>query len=307
MGSKHKNSHGHSHDHSGQNLKIAFFLNLGFTIFEIIGGFYVNSVAIISDAVHDLGDSLSLGTAWYLDIKSKQEHDKHFSFGYARFSLLGALINSLVLIAGSIFVIYRAVGRIVEPESSDAKGMIIFAIFGIAINGYAAWKMSGGKSLNEKVVSWHLLEDVLGWVAILIVAIILLFKDIPYLDPALSLLITAYILWGVIGRLKETLYIFLQGVPSELDIIEIEQKILQVEHILSLHHTHIWSLEGEHHVFTTHLKLQKIDSFSQIQKVKEEVQKLLKEYHFKHYTIQTELEGENCGLLIESHDHSDRK
>lgn len=289
--------HQHNHTKSGQNLKVAFFLNFGFTILEIIGGFYVNSVAIMSDAVHDLGDSLSLGTAWYLDKKSKEGSDKKFSFGYARFSLLGALINSVVLIGGSIYVIYEAVGRILEPEHSDAGGMIVFAIIGITVNGYAAWKMSGSKTLNEKVVSWHLLEDVLGWVAVLIVAIILQFKDIQYLDPALSLLITAYILWGVTGRLKETLFIFLQGVPDDIDLIDIEKQILNIENVQSLHQTHIWSLEGEHHVFTTHLKLERITEFSQILEVKSSAKKILEKYHFQHYTIETELDEESCNLL----------
>ena len=163
--------HNHSHDHSGKNLKVAFFLNLTFTILEFIGGIYVNSIAIISDAVHDLGDSLSLGTSWYLDSKSKKNANSKYSYGYRRFSLLGALINSVVLIAGSVYVIYEAVGRILEPEHSDAQGMVIFAIIGVLVNGYAAYKLSSGKSMNEKVVSWHLMEDVLGWVAVLIVAI----------------------------------------------------------------------------------------------------------------------------------------
>lgn len=290
-------NHQHNHNQSGQNLKIAFFLNLGFTILEIIGGLYVNSVAIMSDAVHDLGDSLSLGTAWYLDKKSKENSDKKFSFGYSRFSLLGALINSLVLIGGSVYVIYEAVGRILEPEHSDAGGMIVFAIIGILVNGYAAWKMSGSKTLNEKVVSWHLLEDVLGWVAVLIVAIILNFKDIHYLDPALSLLITAYILWGVIGRLKETLFIFLQGVPNSVDLIDIEKQLLNIENVQSSHHTHIWSLEGAHHVFTTHLKLEPINELDQILKVKASAKKILEEYQFEHYTIETELEEESCNLI----------
>ena len=290
-------SHNHDHHHSsGQNLKIAFFLNLGFTIFELIGGFYVNSVSIISDAIHDLGDSLSLGTAWYLDNKSKEKADKNFSFGYARFSLLGALINSLVLILGSIYVIYEAVGRILEPEHSDAGGMMIFAIIGIAVNGYAAWKMGGGKSLNEKVVSWHLLEDVLGWVAVFIVAVILQFKDIHYLDPALSLFITAYILWGVVKRLKETLFVFLQGIPKDVDLIKIEKELTKIKYVQSLHHTHIWSLEGEHHVFTTHLKLEKITDFSQILEVKKAAKNILKRYPFQHYTIEVELDRETCDL-----------
>lgn len=288
----------HHHHHGNQNLKLAFFLNLAFTIFEIIGGFYVNSIAIISDAVHDLGDSLALGTAWYLEGKSRQEANHRFSFGYTRFSLLGALINSLVLIAGSVYVIYEAVGRILAPQHSDAGGMVIFAIIGIAVNGYAAWKMSGGKSLNEKVISWHLLEDVLGWVAVLIVAVILNFKDIHYLDPALSLLITAYILWGVIGRLKDTLFIFLQGVPGDIDMIEIEKQILGIENVASLHHTHIWSLEGEHHVFTTHVKLRQIHNFNQVMEVKNDVREILAPYHFTHHTIETEFDEESCKLMV---------
>ena len=286
----------HHHHQSGKNLKIAFFLNLGFTLLEIVGGLFVNSIAIISDAIHDLGDSLSLGTAWYLDKKSKQGSDKKFSFGYARFSLLGALINSIVLIGGSIYVISEAFGRLLNPEQADAKGMFYFAVIGVLVNGYAAWKMSGGKTLNEKVVSWHLLEDVLGWVAVMIVAIVLNFKDIPFLDPALSLLITAYILWGVIGRLKETLYVFLQGVPKEIDLVKIEKELLSIDHVQSLHHTHIWSLEGEHHVFSTHLKLERISSFEKLMEVKNEAKAHLEKYHFKHFTIETELDTENCEL-----------
>jgi cobalt-zinc-cadmium efflux system protein len=175
--------------------------------------------------------------------------------------------------------------------------MIVFAIIGVAVNGYAAWKLSGAKTLNEKVVSWHLLEDVLGWVAVLIVAIILNFKDIQYLDPALSLLITAYILWGVIGRLKDTLFVFLQGVPDSINLIDIEKKIQNIENVKSSHHTHIWSLDGEHHVFTTHLKLERINDFNQIRKVKVNVKKILNEYQFEHYTIETELDEESCNLV----------
>ena len=288
--------HNHSHDHSGKNLKVAFFLNLAFTILEFIGGIYVNSIAIISDAVHDLGDSLSLGTSWYLDSKSKKEANSKYSYGYRRFSLLGALINSIVLIAGSVYVIYEAVGRILEPEHSDAQGMVIFALIGVLVNGYAAYKLSSGKSMNEKVVSWHLMEDVLGWVAVLIVAIVLYFKDIHYLDPALSLLITLYILYNVFKRLKETLFIFLQGVPSDINIDEIKNKILELDHVKSLHHTHIWSLEGERHVFTSHVILKNIEGFKQVIETKSQIKSLLDEYNFEHYTIETELDEESCRL-----------
>ena len=285
-----------SHHHSNKNIKIAFFLNLAFTIFEIIGGLYVNSIAIISDAVHDLGDSFSLGTAWYLQEKSKKEATNSFTFGYKRLSLLGALINCLVLILGSIYVIYEAIGRLIEPEHSNAQGMIIFALIGIALNGYAAWKMSSGNSLNEKVISWHLIEDVLGWIGILIVAIVLTFKDIHYLDPILSLVITAYILWNVIKRLIETMNVFLQVTPHNINKDLIELELLKIDHISSIHHTHIWSLDGEHHVFTTHIKLNNIKHITTILEVKLQIKSILKVYNFEHCTIETELNNEKCSI-----------
>jgi len=288
--------HHHDHHHSSNNIKVAFFLNFAFTILEIIGGLYVNSIAIISDAIHDLGDTISLGTSWYLEEKSYKKSNKKFSFGYKRFSLLGALINSIILIIGSLYVITEAVGRILEPEHTDAKGMIFFAVIGVLVNGYAAWKLSSGKTMNEKVASWHLVEDVLGWVAVLVVGIILNFKDIHYLDPALSLLITIYILWNVFIRLKQTLFIFLQGVPEDLDINEIESKILNIDFVNSIHHMHIWSLEGEHNVFTAHIKIDDNSNLNNFKKVKFDVKDILKEYKFEHYTVEVEFNDENCDL-----------
>nr|WP_262987297.1 cation diffusion facilitator family transporter [Lishizhenia tianjinensis] len=249
-----------------------------------------------SDAIHDLGDSLALGTAWYLEKKSKQKANKKYTFGYQRFSLLGALINSVVLIVGSLFVIKEAAERIFEPEPSNATGMLVFALVGIAVNGYAAWKVGRGKTLNERVVSWHLLEDVLGWVAILVLSLILQFTDAYYLDPILSLFITLFILWGVFKRLKETLYIFLQGSPKGMDVDEIKNQILQVEAVKNLHHTHIWTLEGEAYVFTTHIALNPSLNQTQILLVKKEIKNKLKPYNFKHITLEIELEVDSCSL-----------
>lgn len=291
--------HDHSHDHSQGNIKIAFFLNFGFTILEFFGGLYVNSVAIISDALHDLGDSLSLGLSWYLDRKSKEGANSTFTFGYTRFSLLGALINSIVLIAGSIFVINEAVARIISPEQTNAPGMLLFAIIGVSVNGYAAWKVGKGKTLNERVISWHLLEDVLGWAAVLVVAVVLLFKDILYLDPALSLFITAYVLWNVVKRLKETLHIFLQGTPGDVSIDELNEKFLEQDFIANTNHLHLWSLDGEQNVFTAHLVLKNVDSYSDILEAKKKIRELLKPYHFSHSTIEVELDEGTSSLIQE--------
>ncbi|MCO6147087.1 cation diffusion facilitator family transporter [Flavobacterium sp. NRK1] len=299
----HDHSHSHSHHHhtSGKNIKVAFFLNLGFTVLEIIGGFYVNSVSILSDALHDLGDSFSLGISWYLHNRSRKEADNKFTFGYSRFSILGALINSIILIAGSVFVIVAAVKRLISPEQSDAQGMLLFAVIGIAVNGYAAFKLSSGRSLNERVVSWHLIEDVLGWVAVLIVSVVMMFTDAPYLDPALSLGITLFILYNVVKRLKETFVILLQGTPEGIDPEKIKMEILNVANVVSLHHMNIWSLEGENHVFTAHIKLNAIFTFRQVLEAKQKVKSILKKYPFSHYTIEVELNEETCDL---AHGHS---
>ncbi len=291
-----------AHDHSKElrgstkNLKIAFFINLGFTCIELVGGIFTNSIAIISDALHDLGDSLSLALAWYLEKKSYNNPSNRFSFGYARFRLLGALVNALVLIGGSIYIIIEAVQRLQNPEPVKSLWMIGIAIIGVTANGYSAWRTRGAKSLNEKVISWHLLEDVLGWVAVLIVSIILQFKDWYFLDPSLSIGVTLFILYGVGKSLWETMHLLLQGVPNHIDLEQIKSKLEKVEHVQSVHHTHVWSLDGEHDVLTSHLVLNNITSFEQIDNTREKALEALKEYHFLHHTIQVELDPESCKI-----------
>ena len=284
---------GHDHDERG-NLKLAFFINLGFTILEIVGGVWTNSIAIISDAVHDLGDSLSLGLAWFLDRYSKKGPDKKFSFGYARFSLLGALVNSLVLVGGSAFVLTQAIPRILEPQVVSPKGMLSFAVLGIVANGVAALRLKKGSSLNEKVVLWHLMEDVLGWVAVLIVSIVLLFVDLPILDPILSVVITLYILFNVGKNLKEVLNVLLQGVPKGFSIDEMEGELQKDDGLLSVHHTHIWSLEGESTLVSTHVLVRDDTAQQEIVALKQRLRDLLKEKGVSHVTIEIEFESEAC-------------
>ena len=285
----------HSHHYnSTRNIKVAFFLNLIFTLFEIIGGFWTNSVAILSDAIHDLGDSLSLGLSWYLDKKAKQKGDKKFSFGYQRFSLLGALINGMVLIGGSLFILTETIPRLIEPEHSNAKGMLFFAVVGILVNGAAVLRLKGGKTLNERVVSWHLLEDVLGWIAVLIVSIVLLFWDIPVLDPILSIVILVYVLFNVIKNLRETFLVFLQGVPIDLNLNDIETWITELDNVVSVHHTRIWSLDGERHVLTVHLVIGKVSSIKEIIEIKRKVKEIFRLVSIEHATVEIEFEDEEC-------------
>lgn len=289
--------HHHNHAHSTLgNIKVAFFLNLGFTILEIFGGILTNSVAILSDALHDLGDSISLGMAWYLENFSKKKSTFKYSYGYRRFSLLGALISSLVLIIGSLFILSEAIPRIINPEYANAPGMIAFAIIGILVNGAAVLKLKGDQSMNARVVAWHLLEDVLGWVAVLIVGITLIFFNVPVLDPILCILITLYVLYNVIGNLKKTLELFLQASPESINIEEIEKKLLAIENVKSTHHTHLWSLDGEHHVLTTHLVIDEDTSKNDLIVTKLRCKKLFEEHRFEHVTVEIEFENEACRM-----------
>jgi len=191
-------SHHNHHHHTTENIKVAFFLNLSFTVIELVGGLLTNSMAILSDALHDLGDSVSLGLAWYFQRIAQKKSDLSYSYGYKRFSLLGAFINSLILSVGSIFILVEAIPRLFDPKQPDASGMIILAIIGVIVNGFAVLRLKKGKSINEKVVSLHLLEDVLGWLAVLIGSIVMYFFNLPVIDSLLSIGIAIFILLNVL-------------------------------------------------------------------------------------------------------------
>lgn len=311
MEHEHEHSHSpsftHTHPHSAQHthalahdsnnsLRTAFFLNLAFTLLEIVGGFWTNSMAILSDAVHDLGDSVSLGMAWYLERYSRRGKDNRFSYGYRRFSLLGAMLNIVILLAGGLVIISEAVPRLLNPEHSNAQGMVLFAIVGILVNGAAVLRLRGGQSLNAQVVAWHLLEDVLGWVAVLIVSVILLFWDIHILDPLLSILITLYVLFNVLRNLKRTAALFLQAVPENIDMAALEGRLLALDKVCSVHHTHIWSLDGEHHVLTAHVVVAENATRDDIMVVKQQANALAAHYRLEHTTLEIEYEDEDCRM-----------
>jgi cobalt-zinc-cadmium efflux system protein len=292
-------AHNHHHNHSStENIRTAFFLNVFFTIIEFIGGFYTNSLAIMSDAVHDLGDSLSLGMAWYFQKIATKKSTKNYSYGYKRFSLIGAIINSIVLLIGSIFIIKEAIPRLIHPETADAKGMMWFAILGIIVNGAAVLKLQKGTSINEKVVSLHLLEDVLGWVAVLIASIIMQFWNVPILDPILSIGIAIFILFNVFKNGKQSIKIILQSVPEGISVDKIKLKLLENKDIKSVHDLHIWSMDGEYNIFTAHLVVH--DNTISLEKraqIKSEIRQLLHDdFHLEHITLEIEV-SEDCDYI----------
>ncbi len=291
---------GHNHDHSHNqkegNVKVAFFLNLSFTIIEVIGGLYTNSLAILSDALHDLGDSLSLGLSWYFQKLSKKGRTKKFSYGYKRFSLLGAIINSIVLVAGSIFILTKAIPELFNPGETNVQGMLYLAILGIVVNGAAVLKLRKGESLNEKVVSLHLLEDVLGWVAVLIGSIIMMYTDAPFIDPLLSVLISLFVLYNVYKNLRKSMLVILQGIPEEVSLEDIKEKLKDISEITDVHDNHVWSMDGEYNILTIHLQLDQDYKLSEQAKLKEKVRSQLKAESINHITIEFEGKDENCEL-----------
>lgn len=288
-------AHDHSPDSAG-NLKVAFFLNLGFTIIEIIGGLWTNSIAILTDALHDAGDTASLGLAWYFDKLSNKERNNQHTYGYKRFRLLGGLITGVVLIAGLGFILWQAVGRLLSPEPVHAPGMMALAVVGIIVNGAAVLRVRKGSSLTEKVVSWHLLEDTLGWAAVLIGAAFMSVWDLPIIDPILSIGISIFVLWNVGGNLKNVVNVFLQTTPDSFDLEKFQTSVTEIPKVLSNHHTHGWSLDGETHVLSTHLVMDRNSNRDEILHAKKQVRDLLSEHEFEHLTIEVELENEDCPI-----------
>lgn len=289
--------HGHEHNHGRQNIKVAFLLNFIFTIIEIAGGIFTNSIAILSDALHDLGDTLSLGLAWYFEKLSGKGRDATYSYGYKRFSLLGALINAVILLVGSIFILTEAIPRLLNPEETNAEGMILLAILGIIFNGVAVFKLKKDKnSINQKMVALHLMEDVLGWIAVLVSGVIMYFFNLPIIDPILSLLISAFIIWNVIKNLRKTLQIILQGMPGTTEIDLIKDYLNNIEAVSNFHDFHIWSMDGEYNIMTIHLVPKNEISLKELEGIKSKIKADLLTQGVDHVTIEFDLAEEDCEL-----------
>jgi len=284
----------HKQDSSSNHIGVVFFLNFGFTIIEFVGGMLTNSTAIMADAVHDLGDTLTIGMAWVLSRLSQKNPDDDFTYGYHRFSLLGALLNGAVLIAGSIWVLSVSLPNLINPQMPNATGMLWLALLGVIVNGYAAWKLIKGKTLNEQVLSWHLIEDVLGWVSVLIVSVMLMFFDWPILDPLLSIIFTLFILINVFKNTRQTIKIFLQSSPDNVVLDEVRHKLMSISQVGQVHHLHLWSLDGERHVLTAHLKINKIITVDEQKKIKKQIGELLVDFAFVYTTIELEFADELC-------------
>lgn len=278
-----------------RNILIAFLLNFMFSVFEFFGGVFTGSVAIVSDAVHDIGDAVSIGISWFLEKKSKKAPDNVYTYGYLRYSVMGGVITTCVLLTGSVLVVVNAINRIVHPQDINYDGMILFAVVGVLVNFLAAYFTRHGDSLNQKTVNLHMLEDVLGWAVVLVGAIVMRFTDFKLIDPILSIGVAVYIFVHAFSHLKEALDLFLAKIPAGIDLNEIKHHLTEIDGVLDVHHIHIWSMDGNQNYATMH-----VVTNGDPETVKKAVKEELSEHGIVHVTLELEREDENCS---EEHCH----
>jgi len=283
-----------------KNIFIAFILNLSFSIFEFFGGLFTNSVAILSDSIHDLGDAISIGISYFMERKSKKKADNKYTYGYIRYSVLGGVITTTILLVGSILVIIGAIKRLFNPVEVNYSGMIIFAVIGVILNFIAAYTTREGDSINQKAVNLHMLEDVLGWIVVLIGAIVMNFTDIKIIDPLMSIGVAIFILINSLKNLKQVLDLFLEKTPKDIDIDELKEHLLKIKDIEDIHHIHIWSIDGYNNYATMHI----VSKSDDIKSVKKQIREELEEHNICHAILETEDEAcddKECHIELEGH------
>lgn len=280
-GDSHHLRHGHHHvhlpkDRSNKSFAIAFFANLIFAFVELIGGLLAQSYAITADAVHDFGDSLSIGIAWWLENFSRRGRTESFNFGYRRFSLLAALISGVVISVGALGVLISSILSFSTPREPVTWGMALLAILGILVNGGASLALNrgAGASQNEKVLSWHLLEDLLGWVVVLLGAGLIHLTNWNWIDPVLAILLSLYILWNIFKSLRETVYLLLQGRPMSFSEEKFKREALANKHVDSIDSIHVWSLDGVKTVMSFRIHLHSLDDRNQVEAIKAKLRHL---------------------------------
>lgn len=292
----HHHGIGHHHHHhvSGSigRMTFALVLNLTFALIELVGGFYTNSVAIMSDALHDFGDSIALAIAIILEKLSQRQSTPDYSYGYRRFSVLGALVTGVILVIGSVFILSEAIPRLLNPQQPKANEMILLAILGVIVNGAAAFRVSKGSSLNEKMLMWHMIEDVLGWVIVLIGAIVMKFWYVPQVDAALAIILSIWVTYNVFRNLHQASRVFLMANPISIQlVIDLLKKNDQIDDI---HHTHLWSLDGEKHILTAHVVLKKELSPLDLQELKIKMKESLRVFQIIEATFEFESKDVPC-------------
>lgn len=274
---------------SERNILIAFLLNLSFSIYEFIGGALTGSVAIVSDAIHDIGDAMSIGVSYFLERKSKKRPNETYNYGYQRFSVLGSLITTVILLTGSIFVVYSAIRRMINPVEIHYDGMIILAVIGLIVNFLAAWFTRDGNSLNQKSVNLHMLEDVLGWAVVLVGAIVMRLTGFSIIDPILSIGVAIFIFKNAFDNFLAIMDVFLEKTPRNISLPELEKHLHKIPDVKGVHHMHIWSMDGYQNYATLH-----VVGTGDTGKLKQAIRAELAKYDIVHTTIEIESPTEIC-------------
>jgi cobalt-zinc-cadmium efflux system protein len=291
-----------------KNVLVAFVLNLSFTFLEVFGAFWTGSVAIWADAIHDFGDSLMLGLALLMQKFSERKPDSRFTYGYARFSLLSALLTGVVLCLGSLGIFYHSLPRFFHPKPPETGGMLILAVFGIAVNGAAFFRLKRGQTQNEKILSWHLFEDFAGWIAVMIGALLIRWFRIYWIDPLLACVLALIILWNAFLNLKTTSFLLLQRTPQDFKTEEFIARVMSTTGACGVHDLHVWSLDGDLSIMSFHLVLNPgITKVEEIAAVKALARETAEQFGHFHVTIEVEHSSEVCemkeGETAASHDH----
>ena len=268
---------------------LAFFLNLSYAIVEFIAGGVFGSSAVLADSVHDLGDAIAIGISAFLETISNREEDSHYTLGYKRFSLLGALVTAVILMTGSVLVILENITKLFHPQPVNDEGILWLGIIAVSINVLASLVVRKGKTKNESILSLHFLEDTLGWVAVILMAIVLRFTDWYILDSLLSLVISIFILSKAILRFWSTLKIFLDAVPEGVDIQRVKSDLEQLDHVASISQLNLWTMDGLEKNAIVHVCLKEIE---QMELCKESIRTLLKNYGFQNITIEVDADLE---------------
>lgn len=286
-----------------KGLNTAFWLNAGFTIIEFAGGIFTNSTAILTDAIHDLGDTLAIGLGIWFEKISGRKRTETYSYGYKRFSLLSALTLSVFLLGGSLIMLVESFSKLFQPEEVHSAGMLWLSVLGIVANGLAFLKIKNGHhhhhhgphdhSHNSKAIMLHLMEDVLGWVAVLVGAIIIHFTRWYWVDPLLSMLIAGFIISRAVPNLINTLKIFLQSVPVHLNIPVIRDEIMKIKGISSLHDLHAWTLDGNYNVLTMHIVIDD-EAIDRLEEIRSKAESILAANKVHHPTLQVETLSTGC-------------
>lgn len=285
---------------STKNIFIAFILNLFFSIFELIGGILTNSMSVMADSIHDFGDAISILTSLILEKYSTKQPNQDYTYGYLRYSTFGALITCTILLVGSILMLVNAVKRIFNPVVVNYDGMLILSIIGITINLIATAVTHKTSNLNEKMVSLHILEDVLGWACVLVGSIIMRVTNLHIIDPILSICVSIFILVTAIKKFKSILDILSEKKPNKINTEELKKHLLNIEKIKDIHHLHIWTIDGINNYITLHVLIDENIEIKELENIKEKIKEELKEHEINHSTIEFETKKcKNCSCKVE--------